>query len=140
MRGLEPTPSRSQVAMLLYLARPETLGASRIAVEPFVRVANGSSLLNPFLVRICYGVIPGDHRYVLRMNIFGPAVFYLVMFEDNVLPGYAASEIRRLTMLTPGAVELSPKRKMVEVQAGHKSWLDLYEHQVARVRALSDDG
>jgi hypothetical protein len=136
MRGLEPSPSRSQVALLLYLARPEMLGASRIAEVPFVRIANGSSILNPFLVRICYGVIPGEHRYVLRLNIFGPAVFYLMMFEDSVLPGHAASAIRQLVRLTPGAVELGPKRKVVEVQAGQKSWLDLYEHQVARARSL----
>jgi hypothetical protein len=137
MRGQEQSPSLSQVAVLLYLARPEILGASRIAVEPFIRIANGSSLLNPFLVRICYGASPGENSYVLRLNIFGPAVFFLMMFHDSVLPGHAASAIRRLIRLTPGAVELSPKRKLVEVQSGQKSWLDLYEHQVARVHALS---
>ena len=140
MRGLELSPSRNQVAVLLYLARPETLGASRIAAEPFVRIANGSSLLNPFLVRICYGTILGEHRYVLRSNIFGPAAFHLMMFEDNVLPGHAATAIRHLTKLTPGAVELSPKRKLVQVQAGQKSWLDLYENQIVRARALSAGG
>lgn len=140
MRGLEPSPSRHQVAALLYLARPETLGTSRIAEEPFVRIANGSSLLNPFLVRICYGAIPGEHRYVLRLNIFGPAVFYLMIFEDAILPGHAASAIRRLTKLTPGTVELSPKRKVVDVRAGEKSWLDLYEHQVARAHAHGEGG
>ncbi|OIR07839.1 hypothetical protein GALL_101210 [mine drainage metagenome] len=140
MRGLEPSPSRNQVAALLYLARPETLGASRIADEPFVRIANGSSLLNPFLVRICYGAIPGEHRYVLRINVFGPAVFFLMMFENTILPGHAASAIRRLTKLTPGSVELIPNRKVVEVRAGEKSWLDLYEDQVARVHALGVGG
>jgi hypothetical protein len=137
MRGLGPLPSRSQVCVLLYLAQPEILGQSRIAEEPFVQITNGSSLLNPFLVRICYGGIPGEERYVLRLNIFGPAVFYLMMFKDVILPGHAASAIRRLTKVSPGAVELNPRQKVVNVRAGEKSWLDLYEHQVARVHVLS---
>ena len=137
MRGLGPLPTRSQVGVLLYLSRPEVLGQSRIAEEPFVRITNGASLLNPFLVCICYGGIPGEQRYVLRLNIFGPAVFYLMMFPDGILPGHAASAIRRLIKITPGVVELSPKQKVVNVRAGEKSWLDLYEHQVARVHALS---
>lgn len=137
MRGLGPLPSRNQVSVLLYLARPEVLGQSRIAAEPFVRITNGSPLLNPFLVRICYGGIPGEQRYVLRFNIFGPAVFYLLMFEDGIPPGHAASAIRSLTKATPGAVELSAKQKVVHVRAGESSWLDLYEYQVARVQALN---
>lgn len=136
MRGLEPFPSRSKVCVLLYLARPETLGASMIAEEPFLQITNGSTLLNPFLVRIGYGGIPNEYRYVLRLNIFGPAIFHLMMFEECIQPGHAASAIRRLLKTAPSAVELSPKRKVVNVQAGDKSWLDLYEHQVARVHAL----
>ncbi len=139
IRGLEPIPSRNRVTVLLYLSSPEILDTSRIKAKPFVQIADGSSLLNPFLVRISYGVLSGEQRYVLRTNFFGPAVFHLVMFNDNVLPGHAASAIRNLLKLMPGAVELSPKRKLVEVHAGQKSWLDLYEPQFARMLAISDN-
>lgn len=96
IRGLGPVPSRSQVSVLLYLARPEVLSDSRLAEESLFRITNGSAMLNPFLARICYGGIPGEQRYVLRLNIFGPAVFYIVMFKDGILPGDAASAIRSL--------------------------------------------
>jgi hypothetical protein len=56
------------------------------------------------------------------------------------LPGHAAAAIRRLTKLIPGVVEVSRSRRLVEVQAGEESWLDLYEHQVRRTLALARGG
>lgn len=136
MRGLASPPPRHRVAAVLYLARPELLGKSRIASEPFVTIAQGSNLLNPFLVRISYGAQPGENEYLLRLNIFGPAVFYLLFFHDHVLPGHAAAAIRRLLKHIPTGIELGPRRQLVEVSVGEKSWLDLYEPQVARTIAL----
>ncbi len=139
VRGQSTPPPRYRVACLAYLAAPEVFGKSRIAEESFARVSGGSKLLNPFLVRICYGGIPGEHEYTLRLNIFGPAVFYLLLFRDGVLPGHAASAVRRLLKVVPGAVEITPKLRFVELQAGRKSWLDLYEYQVQRNRAIAED-
>lgn len=138
--GESPAPPRHRVACLAYLAAPEHLGASNIQQEPFLRIAQGSSLLNPFLVRICYGGIPGEYSYTLRLNIFGPAVFHLMIFHEGTLPGHAALAIRRLLKLTPGALELDRKHRLVQLQAGRSSWLNLYEYQVNRVRALAGDG
>ncbi|WP_087734298.1 hypothetical protein [Paraburkholderia piptadeniae] len=140
IRGLASPPSRFQVAPLVYLARPEVVGFSQIGADSFARLSQGASRLNPFIVRICYGAVPGEQDYVLRLNIFGPAVFYLLIFREGILPGHAASAIRRLTKLMPGIAELSPKRKLVEVHSGQKTWLDLYEHQVARTSALNQGG
>lgn len=140
MLGSTPAPTRNQVACLAYLAAPERLGESDIQKEPFIRISRGSKLLNPFLTRICYGSVPGDHSYTLRLNIFGPAVFYLMMFNPNTLPGHAAAAIRRLLKLTPGAVEVTPKRLLIELRSGERSWLSLYENQVNRIRALAGDG
>lgn len=136
IRGLAPPPPRHRVATILYLASPELLGRSRIDAEPFVKVAQGSNLLNPFLVRISYGIQPMENQYLLRLNIFGPAVFYLMLFHEHVLPGHAAVAIRRLLKQIPTGVELCTRRKLVEVGAGEQSWLDLYGPQVARTMAL----
>jgi hypothetical protein len=136
MLGQDQFPSRNKVALLLYLSCPEILSPTQITEDPFVQIVNGSSLLNPFHVRISYSITPGQHNYVLRLNVFGPAVFHLVMFHDSVLPGHAASAIRRLIRLMPGTVELSPKRKLVTVQSGEYSWIDLYKPQMAREQRI----
>lgn len=130
--GDAPAPPRWRIATLAYLAKPECLDKSRIRSEPFLSIAQGSNILNPFLVRICYGASSSDEQYTLRLNIFGPIVFYMLVFNEGTLPGHAAVAIRRLLKQTPGSVELSPKRSGVQLYAGPQSWLDLYEPQVVR--------
>jgi hypothetical protein len=137
--GSSPVPQRRRIALLAYLSAPELLDKSKIMAEPFVKVAKGSNVLNPFLVRICYGLTRGE-PYTLRVNIFGPIVFYLLMFAEDTKPGYAASAIRKFVKASSGAVELKPSQKFVELSAGPKSWLDLYEPQVRRTIALKSDG
>ncbi|NIE64032.1 HNH endonuclease [Burkholderia sp. Ax-1719] len=136
IRGLASAPSRFHVASLVYLARPEVAGLSQIEADSFIRMSQGASLLNPFVARICYAAALGERDFVARQIIFGPAVFYLLFFREGLLPGHAASAIRRLTKAVPEIVELSSKRKFVEVHPGQKTWLDLYEPQVARTIAL----
>ena len=140
MLGTSPIPSRSKVAPIAYLAAPEYLGKSRIQEEPFSRVAQDSKVLNPFLVRICYGAVQSTDEYTLRINIFGPLVFYMLMFREDVLPGHAAAAIRRFLKGTAGAVELTPQQRVIQLHAGKQSWLDLYEYQIRRSRALAKGG
>jgi hypothetical protein len=135
--GEAPVPARWRVATLAYLAGPEYLDQSRIKSEPFRTIAQGSNVLNPFLVRICYGGIPGESIYTLRLNIFGPIVFYMLIFNVGTLPGHAASAVRRFLKLTPGARELTSKGSLVELHAGPQTWLDLYAPQVQRARAIA---
>lgn len=137
--GSKTLPPRSRIALVAYLAAPELLDKSRITAEPFVKVAKGSNVLNPFLVRISYGLRRGE-PYTLRVNIFGPIVFYLLMFDTDTKPGHAASATRKLLKMTPGAQELSPTRLLVELNAGPQTWLDLYEPQIHRTMALRSDG
>ena len=138
--GKSPAPPRHRLACLAYLAAPERLGESNIRQEPFLRITQGSKFLNPFLVRICYGGVSGEHSYTLRLNIFGPVVFHLVLFNESTLPGHSATAIRRLLKLSPGALEIDRKHRLLQLQAGERSWLSLYEHQVNRIRALAGDG
>ena len=138
MLGLSKPPPRHRVATVLYLARPELFNKFNFSSDKLKSLSQDSDLLNPFFVRVCYGLMPGEHRFVLRLNIFGPAVFNILIFHNDVLPGHAAVAIRSFLKTYPNSVELDAKRKLVVVNAGKKSWLDLYEPQILRTIALGE--
>lgn len=137
--GAAKPPPRYRVALLAYLAGPIMLDPKKGINQPFWIAARGASTLNPFLVRIAYGIVPGDDSFVLRVNVIGPLVLLMPIFEPDVLPGHAAASIRRLQKLHPGAVELTGKRRLVELHAGSKSWLDMYSDQLTRVQRLTGE-
>jgi len=125
---------RSKIAILSYFAAPEILDNEERLKEPYKSLVGSSNALNPFLVRICYGYTAGTRNYTLRMVIFGPLVFFLLVFNDGILPGHAASEIRQFIKRNPGAVELGPKLKFVQMKPGQQTWLDLYQDQIMRLK------
>jgi len=131
--GCAPAPPRYRVACLLSLAAPELLKNHLSPPPAMVSLAEGSGIANPFLVRISYG--RPSKRFVHRVIVFGPAIFQLIMFEPEVLPGHAASDIRSLLKLKTLGVELSEKRPAVCVSAGQQTWLDIYGPQIARAGA-----
>ena len=135
--GKEPAPPRYRVALLAYLARPVELNESQFLNEPFKTAARGARTFNPFLIRISYGVISADANFTLRLVMLGPLVLYLPFFNPGTLPGHAASSIRRLKKFAQGAEELTPAKRHIELRAGDRTFLDLYEHQVQRTRVLA---
>lgn len=143
--GLEPyilgTSAKcppARFAVISYLAGPTELAESERNRAPFVGLVDSTGRFNPFLVRICYGAMAGASNYTLRLVILGPLVFYLPMFRPDVLPGHAASAVRQLLKLVVGGSQLKPGQRFIELHSGAKTWIDLYEDQVARVRALSE--
>lgn len=138
--GESEPPPRHRIALLAYLASAVTLDANQIATEPFRTAALGSKTLNPLLVRIGNGFVPGEQSFVLRINMLGPLMFFLPIFKPNTRPGHAAAAIRRLQKIHPGTVELTTKRRLVELQAGSKTWMDMYADQVQRTRAVKGRG
>jgi hypothetical protein len=135
--GTADAPPRYKVGVAAYMASPVVLDQSQVDQEPFRTASRGSKTLNPFLVRICYGFVPGGDFYTLRMNIFGPVVFYMMIFNQGTLPGHAAVAMRRFLKMTPGAMELTPTRRFAQLQAGAQTWLDLYAHQVQRAHSIA---
>lgn len=127
-----PIPHRSQVALVSYMAAPIAIDKSLGENALFYKPANGADTFNPFLARICYGFVPGGSNYVLRINIFGPLVFFMLIFPKGTLPGHAAVAIRNFLKVSPGAVELTHHMRLIELSAGPKTWLDLQEHQIQR--------
>ncbi len=131
--GQDPPPKRHRVAIVLYLSAPVLLKNHRSPPASFVEISQGSGVVSPFHVRISYNAVRNE-RYVHRIIIIGPAVFHLLLFRDDVLPGHAASEIRSLIKSQSGAVELSYKRNVLQLGVGKQSWLDLYAPQILRAR------
>jgi hypothetical protein len=130
-------PPRHRVACLIGLAAPARLeDTTHVDRETFLKRSNGHRLFNPFVVRISYGAVRGEDRYVLRLVILGAAVFYLLMFHDDTLPGHAGAAIRAFLKTVPGSVELTTKLRLVEVATGQKTWLELYENQVQRANRV----
>jgi hypothetical protein len=127
-------PPRHKVAVVAYLAAPELIRKIPDPPQAFLTVAGKSGVVNPFFVRIGYGGV-SRNRLVHRPITLGAALFHLLLFKSDVLPGHAASEIRSLIKAQPEAVELSPKRRRVEIRAGKQTWLDLQAPQVARIHA-----
>jgi len=119
------------------MAAPEIVERSIIEKEKFYKFSAGSNKLNPFLIRICYGAVNGSVGYTLRMIIIGPVVFYLLMFDECISPGHAATEVKRIIKKEPNSMFLSKNKKHVTIKAGQKSWLNLYQHQIERVKNQS---
>ena len=122
MLGKGQSPKRSEIAILGYLAAPACIDAG---IE---------KLKNPFFVRICYGET--NDFYTLRVVCFGPLYFFILIFQEDVLPGHAAAAIRRMIKTQLGAIELTSNRRMAVLHVGQSSWLDLYAAQAARLRHL----
>ena len=137
--GNTSLPKRGRVGALLYLAAPELLKNHRSPPQTFVNLAEGTGMVNPFHVRISYNAVRND-RCIHRVIVLGPAIFQLLLFENGVLPGHAASEIRALIKAQPGAVELTASRRVLQIGAGKQSWLDLYEPQVLRAHGVFGNG
>lgn len=129
-------PKKHELSLLVQMAAPEKFGSSSFDSEVFLRLSEGSKVLNPFLMRICYGGIAGALGYTMRMIILGPVVFLLLIFIDSSTPGHASAEIRRIKKLERNTKFISGDSKYVEVLSGKRSWLDLYEFQIARSRAI----
>ncbi|WP_354443786.1 hypothetical protein [Ottowia thiooxydans] len=134
--GVAESPPRKRVALLAYLASPIALDKTQEVNSAFVEAALGAKTLNPLIVRICYGYVRGDDSLVLRINILGPLVLFMPIFNPEVLLGHAAASIRRLQKLHPGAVDLYGKKRLVQLRAGASTWIDMWSDQARRVRGL----
>lgn len=134
--GEAAVPPRQRVGLIAYLASAVPLTDQQIGVEPFATAARRAKSFNPLVVRISYGAVPGDSSFTLRINILGPVVFFMPIFNPDVRPGHAAASLRRLAKLQPRSVELTSKMRRIELVAGPKTWHDLYSDQLQRTRAL----
>lgn len=129
-----PPPSKSDFAIIATLAAPVTTDELNGDYKALGDLADDTGRVNPFLMRIAYG--PNEHKtFTLRVVMFGPLVFFLLMYVPWVSPGEAAIETKRL-LKDPSLTLLKPGRTKAYLTAGTTTWLDYYAAQVMRVKAL----
>ncbi|MDN2669795.1 hypothetical protein OX459_00145 [Janthinobacterium sp. SUN026] len=130
---------RSKIAILAYFSGPDTPNTAKTKQENFSFFTNVSENMNPFFVRICYGHVPGEKNYALRLVIIGALVFFMLVFENEASPGHAAAAIRAFIKNIPRAVELSPTTKLITLRPGKPTWLDLYQQQIMRLQKIDQE-
>lgn len=130
-----PLPSKSDFAILATLAAPVTTDELDGDYEVLQKLANGSGRVNPFFMRIAYGPNHYD-TFTLRVVMFGPLTFFLLMYVPGVLPGLATLETKRLLKEFPELTLLKRGRTKAFISAGTTTWLDYYAAQISRVKKL----
>lgn len=95
-------------------------------------VADRSSF-SPFMCRISYlGDVSPELPFVnVRMNIFGPFAFYLLIFDDDATSEMARDSktyIQKRCHNSKVLLKTQTKRKL---KRSSISWLDAYQHQLA---------
>lgn len=132
--GVHP-PCRRDLAVVAALAAPTNISQLKGEYPPLESVAGASGRINPFFVRIAYG--PNHYKsFTLRIVMFGPLIFFMLVFLPGVLPGHASIEIKRFLKNLPKGVEIHRNRKRAYIDVGTTTWLDYYTPQVLRVKSL----
>jgi hypothetical protein len=131
----KPRPQKNELSIVVYMAKAESVKEVVPGLEPYMQLAEGSNLLNPFLVRITYAATPSEAPYEIRGIFFGPLMFFLILFREGISPGLAASETKKFQKRFIGSLILDPKRGHLNLHAGSATWLDLYTDQVLRAKA-----
>lgn len=136
----KPRPQKSELSVVAYMAKAESIKEVSPSLEPYMQLAEGSNLLNPFLVRFANAATSSKARYNIRGVFFGPLMFFLVFFDDAVTPRLAATVTRDFVKKLGRGMILDAKKGYLNIPAGQKSWLDLYEDQVLRAKAHGSNG
>lgn len=133
--GINP-PAKSEVVIIASLAAPLLAEEIKEDYEIFRILAGAKGRINPFFVRIGYGPKNAE-PYTLRIVMFGPLMFSILIFTPGTSAGTASIKTRQfLKQLLPEGTLLSPKRSRALLKPGKTTWLDYYGAQVMRVRAL----
>lgn len=130
-----PSPQKIDFAVLATLAAPVTTEKLNGQYKVFDDLANGSGVVNPFLMRISYG--PNQYEtFTLRVIMFGPLTFFMLMYVPGVSAGEASIETKRLFKKFSNLTQLKPGTTKAFLTASSTTWLDYYTPQVDRVNAL----
>lgn len=130
-----PSPKKTDFAVVATLAAPvttEELGGDYQALQA---LADESGRVNPFFMRISYG--PNRYEtFTLRVVMFGPLLFFLLMYVPGVPTGLASNETKRLLKKFPNLTLLQPSTTRAFLKANSTTWLDYSTAQFDRMNAL----
>ncbi|MGB6212076.1 hypothetical protein [Pseudomonas mandelii] len=129
-------PAKNEIVIIGSLAAPLLVDELQGDYEVFRGLAGACGRINPFFVRIGYG--PNNFKsYTLRIVMFGPLLFSILMFMPGTSAGVASIETKQLLkQLLPEGALLSSKRSRALLKPGKATWVDYYGAQVTRVRAI----
>jgi hypothetical protein len=135
LNGNNP-PTKNEISIIGSLAAPLLVEELEGDYEVFKGLAGTNGRINPFFVRIGYG--PNNSKnHILRIVMFGPLIFAILMFLPGTSAGIASIETKQLLKkLLPEGTLLSPKRSRALLKSGKVTWIDYYGAQVMRVRAI----
>ena len=128
-------PPSSSVAVVADLAAPILLNEQE-ALERFGHLATGTQRYNPFHMRISNVTITSGSLYTARLVMIGPLIFFLLFFPGGTTKGHSRAEIRKFIKINKGGSEVTSDRTFMDISAGEKTWLEHYQTQVHRVKAL----
>ena len=132
-----PPPEKIDFAVLATLAAPVATGKLNGQYKVLDDLANGSGVVNPFLMRIAYG--PNQYEtFTLRVIMFGPLIFFMLMYRPGVSAGGASIETKRLFKEISNLTQLKPGTTKAFLTVGSTTWLDYYAPQIGRVKALGN--
>ncbi|GLO12091.1 hypothetical protein PPUJ20028_06720 [Pseudomonas putida] len=130
-----PAPSKADFAIVSTLAAPLTIKQLKGDYEALQNLADQDGRVNPFFMRIAYG--PDTYNtFTLRVVMFGPLTFFLLMYLPGVPAGSIANETKRLLKDMAGLTLLQPGSTKAFLTAGPASWMDYYAAQIMRVKNL----
>lgn len=135
LNGKNP-PTKNEIVVIGSLAAPLLVNELKGGYEVFKDLAGPNGRINPFFVRIGYG--PNySKNHILRIVMFGPLIFSILIFMPGTSAGAASIETKQLLKKSlPEGTLLSPKRSRVLLNSGKVTWIDYYGAQVMRARTL----
>lgn len=129
-------PAKNELAIIASLAAPLLVGDLEGSHEVFRGLAGANGRINPFFVRIGYGP-NNSNDYALRVVMFGPLMFAILIFTPGTSAGNASIKTKQLLkQLLPEGTLLSPTRSRALLKPGKATWIDYYGAQIMRVRSI----
>jgi hypothetical protein len=134
-----PLPLKNDISIIAALAAPIKTQNLNDEYDVLRDLAGASGRVNPFFMRIAYG--PDYYKaFTLRIVMFGPLIFFLLMFRPGTPVGISANETKKFLKETPKTLLLQRNRPRVFLEAGSTTWLEYYAPQVWRLNALDPKG
>lgn len=113
------------------LVKPASLSEEEAAKYSSQLPISDEGLSNPFFTRLSWvPAISGSH--VIRLVVIGALVFHLVIFKNEVKPGFRHSQIRRWLKENKGMQLVDPAKKAITLRQTNISFLDHTRMQLVR--------
>ncbi|ELY22214.1 hypothetical protein ACK8HJ_22185 [Vreelandella titanicae] len=117
--------------LLAGLVKPASLSEDEAKKYASQLPISDEGFSNPFFIRLSWvPAISGSH--VIRLVVIGALVFHLVIFNNEVKPGFRRSQVRRWLKENKGMQLVDPAKKAITLTQNDISFLDHTSMQLGR--------